>query len=65
VVAVCTGPDFRKEKRPTENQDGFSLFLFSSLEVSMMLDRSKPAQRSLARLTANISKHRGKVIQKL
>jgi hypothetical protein len=30
-----------------------------------MLDRSKPAQRSLARLTANISGHRGKVIQKL
>jgi hypothetical protein len=55
---------FQKRKKSTENQDGFSLFLFSSLEVSM-LDRSKPAQRSLARLTANISGHRGKVIQKL
>jgi len=62
VVAVCTGPDFRKEKNRQKTKMGF--LLFSSLEVSM-LDRSKPAQRSLARLTANISGHRGKVIQKL
>jgi len=58
---------FQKRKKANRKPRwifSFSLFLFSSLEVSM-LDRSKPAQRSLARLTANISKHRGKVIQKL
>jgi len=40
----------RKKDRQKTKMD-FLFFLFSSLEVSM-LDRSKPAQRSLARLTA-------------
>ncbi len=53
----------RKKDRQKTKMD-FLFFLFSSLEVSM-LDRSKPAQRSLARLTANMSEHRGKVIHKL
>jgi hypothetical protein len=56
---------FQKRKERIDRKPRWIFFfLFSSLEVSM-LDRSKPAQRSLARLTANISEHRGKVIQKL
>jgi len=53
-----------KKKRPTENEAEFSVFLFP-VSKSRLPRSLEAAQRSLARLTANISEHRGKVIQKL